>query len=122
MVVTKIHGFPKAHRLLKHRDFGLVYGNGTSYRNAGFHLFIKKFHENRPIRVGMTLTRRLGGAVVRNRLKRWTRETVRLCFEDLTPGFDIVFNYHQRLAALSRTDFDRLLKNVMQKANLLRKR
>src|SRR5438094_219617 len=44
------------------------------------------------VRAGFTATRRIGGAVVRNRAKRRLREAARLLLPDLArPGFDYVF-------------------------------
>jgi ribonuclease P protein component len=42
-------------------------------------------------RFGFTVTKRLGGAVVRNRIRRRLREAVRLCAQELArPGYDYV--------------------------------
>jgi ribonuclease P protein component len=42
-------------------------------------------------RVGFTATKKLGNAVIRNRIKRRLREIARLKFEDLArPGYDYV--------------------------------
>ena len=113
-------GFPKSHRLLKRQDFLEVYSTGTPYRNAGFHLFLKKREDTRPARLGITVRKTVGGAVVRNRLRRWTRETFRLNQENLATGADVVVNLHPSLAAKSRTEFDQLLQDIFRKARLLR--
>lgn len=41
-------------------------------------------------RVGLTVSKKLGGAVVRNRVRRRLREVYRLNEDKLTPGWDIV--------------------------------
>lgn len=41
-------------------------------------------------RVGITVSKKLGGAVVRNRARRRLREVYRLSEDKLTPGWDIV--------------------------------
>lgn len=51
------------------------------------------------VRVGFTATRRVGGAVVRNRAKRRLREAARLLLPELgRPGFDYVFIARQGTA------------------------
>jgi ribonuclease P protein component len=114
-------GFPKACRLLKRREFITVYASGTPYRNAGFHLFLRRRQEEPgATRLGLTVKRTVGGSATRNRLRRWTRETFRLSYECIRPGFDVVLNYHPALARATRQEFDRLLKNILDKAGLYR--
>ncbi len=110
--------FPKTARLLKRREFRLVYETGTPHRNAGFHLFVRKRDEEGPSRVGLTATRGVGNSVVRNRLRRRAREVFRTSYRDLKPGFDLVVNFHRRLAAARRNEFDRLFRDVLEKAHL----
>lgn len=120
-------GFPKSARLLKRKDFRLVYDTGTPYRNAGFHLFVLRRATRREepclsTRIGLTTTRSLGGAVARNRLRRWAREAFRPRRGRLAPGCDLVLNFHRRLAKAPRREFDRLFENVLEKARLLESR
>ncbi|MBN1867201.1 ribonuclease P protein component [Candidatus Sumerlaeota bacterium] len=113
-------GFPKTRRLLRRKDFRLVYDTGTPYRNAGFHLFVRP-RENAAweTRIGITTTRDLGPAVLRNRVRRWVRETFRFEYPRLRPGFDLVVNCHRSLPRVSRDEFDRCFRNVLHKADLL---
>jgi ribonuclease P protein component len=43
-----------------------------------------------PPRVAVVAGRRLGGAVVRNRIKRKLREAVRQVYPNITPGLDLI--------------------------------
>ena len=106
-------GFPKAVRLLKRREFRTVYDIGTPYRNAGFHLFVLERGTCAPTRIGLTASRRVGGAVARNHLRRRAREAFRRLRSEIQPGRDIVVNFHASLAGAPREKFDRLFKDVL---------
>ena len=43
-------------------------------------------------RIGITVSRVMGGAVQRNRMRRRMREAIRLHLADLKAGVDVVFN------------------------------
>ncbi|MBI3549926.1 MAG: ribonuclease P protein component [Elusimicrobia bacterium] len=43
-----------------------------------------------PTRIGISITRKLGGAVRRNRLKRLLREAFRLNQDLVAPGYDVI--------------------------------
>ena len=62
-------------------------------------------------RIGFTVPRSLGGAVVRNRIKRRVREAVRLRLDQLSPQWEIVFN--PRRSAMD-SPFSELLREVEQ--------
>ncbi|MGA7647601.1 MAG: ribonuclease P protein component, partial [Terriglobales bacterium] len=66
--------FPRAARLLKHSDFDRVYKQGRRHFCSHMTLFYlrqESASSQSGARVGFTVGRMLGGAVVRNRIKRW---------------------------------------------------
>jgi ribonuclease P protein component len=71
---------------------------------------LKPLHDgDRPARFGFTVTKKIGNAVVRNRIRRRLREAVRLS-SGAEPGTDYVLV--GRRAALS-LQFDRLVTDLM---------
>lgn len=67
-----------------------MYRRGTSA--AGRHLVVYAFARpgDGPARLGLSVGRRVGGAVQRNRVKRVLREEFARLREDLSPGMDYV--------------------------------
>jgi ribonuclease P protein component len=68
-------GFPKSQRLLKRNDFQRVYDAGRRWSGPYFSVIYAPGAGSS--RVGFTVPRSMGKAVVRNRLKRRIREAVR---------------------------------------------
>jgi len=72
-----------------------------------------------PSRFGFSVSRRLGKAVVRNRIKRLLREVVRLRLAKVVPGWDIVFIARQGVVGASFVDVDRATAHLLGLAGLL---
>ena len=94
---SRIAGFPKSVRILRSKDFRRVYDHGSRYSGPFFAAFYARAAHVDGLaasgpKVGFTAPRSLGGAVVRNRIKRRVREAVRLRLDQLSPQWEIVFN------------------------------
>jgi ribonuclease P protein component len=76
--------FSKQLRLLRASDFERVFGARQSASNGWLVLYGAANELGHP-RLGMTVSRRVGNAVVRNRWKRLLREAFRLSQADLPP-------------------------------------
>jgi ribonuclease P protein component len=102
--------FPRSLRLLRHADFDQVYRQGKRHFAAHMTVFYLLRRETREgLRVGFTVSRALGGAVERNRMKRRLREAVRLCRPQNKIPVDVVINPKK---SLLQADFTELLKEV----------
>ena len=85
--------FPRSARLLRHADFERVYKQGKRHFSGSITVFyLPRTGDERGLRVGFTVGRALGGAVVRNRMKRRLREAVRLTRPVPGPNADVVIN------------------------------
>src|SRR5205807_8977280 len=81
--------FPPSLRLLRHADFERVYKQGRRHFAAHMTVFYLARAEG-TLRVGFTVSKVLGGAVDRNRMKRRLREAVRLQRPDNSLAMDVV--------------------------------
>lgn len=82
--------FSKTKRLTRTEEFTAVKFQGKSYRGALLVLGVFVQKEEKGFRAGFITTKRLGGAVVRNRVRRRLRDLVRKEQARLLPGFWIV--------------------------------
>ena len=95
------------------------------YRTSGFAdgylvLYARK-NRTGGNRIGITVSKKLGHAVVRNRTRRRLREVYRLHEEQFQPGWDLVVVARSRAV---EAPFDRLTKsymNLAKKAGILKK-
>ena len=84
--------FPRAARLLKHADFRRVYEQGRRHFSANLTAFYVVQPGAKVPRIGYTVSRALGGAVDRNRMKRRLREATRDVWNGFSLAVDIVVN------------------------------
>ena len=108
---------PKEKRLAKRREFVRVYESGQKVFSRYAVLFFAG-NDLSHSRIGITATKKLGKANVRNRLKRWTRETYRRQREPLgldARSFDIVVNVKPNAASATFDDYSRDLARVLER-------
>jgi ribonuclease P protein component len=84
--------FPREARLLKHADFRRVYEQGRRHFSANLTAFYVVQPGTAGPRIGFTVSRALGGAVDRNRMKRRLREATREIWNGFWQTVDIVVN------------------------------
>jgi ribonuclease P protein component len=71
-------------------------------------------------RFGFSISSRIGGAVLRNRVKRRLREAVRVRMELIEPGWDIVFIAKYPIGRASFQQMDVACARLLRRAHLLR--
>ncbi len=111
----------RRHRLSRSRDFDAVYrhGRSVSTRSLVLYWFARDEADGEP-RLGLAVPKALGGAVVRNRVKRQLREAWRAQLDAVPSGRDYVLIARPGLAeATEKRGFEWLqerVTEVLQKA------
>jgi ribonuclease P protein component len=78
-------------RIKNRKDF-LSAARAVTIRTRGVVMQARNRGDDRPARIGFTVTKRIGNAVVRNRTRRRLKEAVRLALpQKVKPGCDYVF-------------------------------
>ncbi len=113
----------KRRRLSRSGEFERVYREGRSYatRHLVIYCFPRGGLDGAP-RLGLSVGRKLGGAVERNRIKRLLREAFWAQAEQLDDGYDFVIVARPAVGELAREGgegaIERALADVLQEAGL----
>lgn len=81
--------FPKGMHLRREADFERVYARKCKAADGVLLLFADR-NDLGLTRIGLSVSRKHGGAVIRNRLKRLLREAFRLSQSELPCGLDLI--------------------------------
>jgi ribonuclease P protein component len=91
--------FPRKIRLVRRTEFDAVYRTGKRRSSSNFTIFVRA--NALPLsRFGFSIKKALGGAVVRNRIRRRLREMVRTHRQEIPPGWDVVMHPKSSVAKL----------------------
>ena len=102
--------------LTKRAQFGLVYDEGSSWVSNA--VVIKALPNGLDLsRYGFTVSRRVGKAVVRNRVKRLLREILRQT--PLPSGWDIIFIARSSAAKSNYASLGNSVRGLLFRAGLL---
>jgi len=102
--------FPREARLVRRGEFDAVYRTGMRRSSSHFTVFFRA-NQMPQSRFGFSIKKALGGAVVRNRMRRRMREIVRCHRQEIPAGWDIVI--HPK-SAMARAPFAALTADLLR--------
>ncbi|WP_096438034.1 ribonuclease P protein component [Alteribacter populi] len=109
----------KIYRLKKNADFQLVFKRGTSVANRQFVVYQRKADDNSEFRVGLSVSKKVGNAVTRNRVKRLIREVIRELKPRLKMKKDYVIIARKPTADMDFHEVKKSLIHVLKRGKLL---
>ena len=104
-----------AERLGRRRDFQTAYDEGRKMTSPFFVGFLV-MRDSGPMRLGVVASRRVGGAVQRNRAKRVLREVFRLARPDAERSVDVVLVARRGIVEARFQDVERAYARTMGRA------
>lgn len=107
--------FPREHRIAGSREFRAIYDAGLKVNSASFVLF-GRANKLEHHRLGLTVSRKIGGSVIRNRVKRLFREVFRKSSEEIPHHFDLIVNAKRNCINVA---FERLRSEFISAARKL---
>ena len=109
----------KRSRLRKNSDFQRVYEKGRSWAHPLLALYALR-NDLDYSRFGFSVSKRVGGAVVRNRARRLMREATRLRQAMIADGWDVVIIARQPVREANFHRVDRAVEQLLRRARLLK--
>ena len=109
-------GFPRRYRLGDNKNYRFVYRRGKSVPSRNLTLVHLK---GRDLKIGFSVSGKVGNAVTRNRIRRFMREDVRRMRTELKCG-KYIFIARPALKTVPHEELTRELRSLLARAKLVR--
>ena len=109
----------KALTLKENHVFSKLYAKGKCYRSQSVVVYVLKNHRERQTKYGITVSKKRGKAVIRNRMRRKIREAYRLLYPYIRKGYNIVIVARQQCENNSSASIKNELHDIFVKACLI---
>lgn len=100
----------KLRRIRRSSEYELLRREGKRYHTAHFIVIVNPGRQ--VSRLGLTISRRVGNAVCRNKLKRWIREYFRHSYKRFSAAVDVSVIAKRQAGSLSHLQVNRELQTV----------
>lgn len=111
----------KQYRIKKNQDFSLVFRKGKSVANRQFVLYVLHKPEQEHFRIGLSVSKKIGNAVMRNQIKRRIREVCQQLKDELDHEKDYVIIARKPTARMNFSEIKSSLIHLFRLAKVLRK-
>ncbi|WP_257351705.1 ribonuclease P protein component [Pseudalkalibacillus decolorationis] len=110
----------KNHRIKKNKEFQEVFRNGVSFANRQFVVYYMEKSEQTYFRLGLSVSKKIGNAVTRNRIKRYVREVFHELEDEIKTSYDYVIIARKPTSSMNFHEVKSSLMHVMKRSKLLK--
>ncbi|MBH0230245.1 ribonuclease P protein component [Halobacillus yeomjeoni] len=111
----------KAYRIKKNEEFQKVFQHGESFANRQLVLYYLKKQEQNHFRIGLSVSKKIGPAVVRNQVKRYLRQAFKELEDQIHPDYDFVIIARKPTNKMNFHEIKKSLNHVLSRSKLLNK-
>ena len=109
----------KSYRIKREKEFQQIIYKKDSYANRNFVLYIYPAEENPHFRVGLSVGKKIGNAVMRNKVKRRMRVSLFELQDSIKPNYNIILIARPRVVDLSLQEVKNNIEHVFKLANII---
>ncbi|WP_017756756.1 ribonuclease P protein component [Calidifontibacillus oryziterrae] len=111
----------KRNRIKKNEEFQEVFKSGSSVANRQFVIYMLDKPGQTQLRIGLSVSKKIGKAVVRNQIKRYIRQAIQDLREELKQDVDYVIIARMPTATMDFFETKKSLIHVLKIAKAFKK-
>lgn len=111
----------KSRRVKSEFDFQKVFKRGKSFANRQFVVYGLPKEDQDQFRIGLSVSKKLGNAVLRNQIKRYIRQSFHELDSGLLQNMDYVIIARKPAATMNCEETKKSLEHVLKIAKFLKK-
>ncbi|MDD4211163.1 MAG: ribonuclease P protein component [Clostridia bacterium] len=110
----------KKHRLTKRKEFNYIFKQGKAFSTK---LFVLNYSPTKlpTFKVGFSVSKKIGNAVVRNKVKRRMREALRALQNQINPKYNYIFVARVGIELANFEQIKESFNYSLEKSGLLKK-
>lgn len=109
----------KINILRKNEDFGNIIENNKSYKSNYYTIFLVPTTNNN-YRFGISIGKKVGNAVIRNKIKRQIKNILDIYKDQIKPNYDCIIIVKSNIIDLSYFQIKESLFEVLKKINIFK--
>lgn len=111
----------KHQRVKKNAEFQKIFKRGKSFANRQFVVYCFEKEGQEDFRLGLSVSKKIGNAVTRNRIKRYIRQAFLEMKDELKPNMDYVIIARHQAATMDFHESKKSLQHVLKIAKMIQK-